>query len=63
MEEQKTFVLTWIYCGKVTELKQGNIKLIQTLRTQLKKQPQYQQGYFEIRTPQALKDKKILNKK
>lgn len=63
MDQQNTFILTWIYCGKVTELKQGNIKLIQTHRTQLKKQPQYKQGYFEIRTPKGLKAKQVLNKK
>lgn len=63
MEQQQTFVLTWIYYGKIMPLKQGDIKLVQTCRTQLKKQPQYKQGYFEIRTPEGLKAKPILNKK
>ncbi len=61
--ENKTFILTWIYCGKVMQLIQGNIKLVQSRKTQLKKENQYKAGYFEIRTPEGLKNKLILNKK
>jgi hypothetical protein len=61
--DTKIFILTWVYCGKASEVKRGDVKLIQAHRTQLKKQPQYKQGYFEIRTPEGFKNKPILNKK
>ena len=60
---QKTFILTWIFCGKVVEIQSGDVKILQSRKMQLKKQPQYKQGYFEIRTPEGLKAKLILNKK
>lgn len=61
--QQKAYILTWVYCGKTTQIQQGNIKLLQARKKQLKKQPQYCQGYFEIRTLDGLQNKPILNKK
>ena len=58
----KTYLLTWIYCGKVTILRENTqVELIQLAKSQLSKQPQYKKGKFEIRTKEGLKHKKILN--
>lgn len=57
----KIYVLTWIFGGKVHEIKRSpSVQVIQTERTKLKKQPQYKSGRFEVRTSEGLKAKPIL---
>ena len=42
---QKIFVLTWIYGGKVTEIKESPLaQLIQREKSKLQKEPQYKKG-------------------
>lgn len=58
---QKIFVLTWIYGGKVTEIKESPLaQLIQREKSKLQKEPQYKKGRFEVRTKEGLKHKLIL---
>jgi len=55
------FVLTWVYCGKVTQvLSHADVKIIQSKRKELKKQPQYKKGLLQVRTAEGLKHKPIL---
>ena len=55
------WVLTWIYCKKVNIIfTSGDVKIIQSKRSQLKKEPQYKKGVFEVRTEEGLKVKPIL---
>ena len=57
----KAYILTWIYCGQVKEIKRSTFpQLIQNEKTKLKKQPQYKKGRFEVRTEEGLKHKLIL---
>lgn len=56
------FVLTWIFCGKVIELKEGDVKLIQLEKIKLSQEPAYKKGKFQIRTKEGLKHKLILDK-
>ncbi len=57
----KIYVLTWIFGGKVHEIKRSpSVQLIQTERKKLKTLPQYKKGRFEVRTSEGLKAKPIL---
>lgn len=57
----KLFILTWVYCGKVTEIMRSfDVKKVQRKRTELKKELQYKKGFFEVRTSEGLKVKPIL---
>ena len=57
----KTYILTWIYCGQVKEVKRSTSpQLIQSTKTKLQKEQQYRKGRFEFRTEEGFKHKPIL---
>ena len=60
----KIFVLTWVFGTRVVEIKRSpSIQVIQLKKKELKNQPQYKKGFFEVRTSEGLKVKPILNEK
>ena len=56
----KTFILTWIYSGKVTEVFRGTIQLVQLKKKELMNIGQYRAGKFQIRTEKGFQYKQIL---
>lgn len=58
---QKTFVLTWIYGTKATEVfRSPQVRLVQQMKAKLKKEPAYFKGRFEVRTLDGFAHKPIL---
>lgn len=57
----KIFILTWLYAGRVTIVKESPfVQVIQLEKKRLSKLSQYKNGRFEIRTKEGLKHKPIL---
>ena len=60
----KTFVLTFVKDGKVKVIAQRElIQDLQRVKSEVKKDPIYRNGLFQIRTPDGLKAVPILEKK
>lgn len=56
------FLLVACGLGKATIIAEGDIKIIQARKTQLKKQPQYKSFDLQVRTKEGFAAKKVLTK-
>ncbi len=56
-------ILTWIRAGQAQQIFEGDVRICQSKMAEFKKLPQWQLGYFQIRTKEGFKAIPILQTK